>query len=86
MSKIHYPPITPRHPRICIYCIGNDIDDEFHFILKCTLRDGRRTRSYRIRPNMVMCIDLLACDDHVNTAKLAKYTYFAFRQGNNLNR
>jgi hypothetical protein len=85
-----YPPRIPRDQRICLYCNVNDIDDEFHFVLKCTLHDELRTRyiprTYRIRPNMVKFIDLLACDDNINTVKLAKYTYFAFIQRSNLNR
>ena len=33
---------TPLHKRTCPYCPGEVVDDEFHFILKCTVNNDIR--------------------------------------------
>ena len=74
---------------VSIHCNLHNNDDEFHFVLKCTLHNEILKRSnprvYRIRPNKVKFSDLLTCDDKLNIDKLAKYTYFAFKERSNLN-
>lgn len=35
----HTRPFTPLHLRICKYCDENAVDDEFHFLFKCTFHN-----------------------------------------------
>ena len=78
------PVATEYKDRKCQLCNSGDIEDEYHFVLKCPVYSSIRRRciprQYWYRPNMMKFQNLFSkkCV-HVIKA-LAKYTYLAFYQ------
>ena len=72
----------PRSERYCIYCRSNDIEDEYHFIIKCQcfedLRKKYIKKHYYKRPNMLKFIELLKSSDFDIVLNLAKYLKASF--------
>ena len=66
-----------RHERKCILCTHQDIEDEYHFIIKCNkYEDLRKTyipRHYYHHPSMAKFLDLLNCENKCILLKLGKY-------------
>ena len=66
-----------RNHRICSLCNLNDIEDEFHFILRCPVYNDLRKMylkpRYNTRPSVFKLIQLFNVN---NTAELRKFGYF----------
>ena len=64
----------------------NMLEDEFHFVLECTLYDVLRRslipKKYWFRPNMVKLINLLNTNSQTDTRNLGIYVYKAFEARN----
>ena len=75
-----------RDQRICESCNLNDIEDEFHFILKCTLyNDFRRELIkpyYFKRPNVFKLIQLLTTENMKELNKLGKFLFLSMKRRN----
>ena len=58
---------VPRNERYCLYCRLHDIEDEFHFILKCPCYSEIRKRFikkyYYNRPSMSKFVELMSCNN-----------------------
>ena len=70
----------PRNERICHICNNGDVEDEYHFVLKCpqyiSIRKKYINEFYYKRPSMFKFIQLLkSCDK-----SLAIYLKFAFKE------
>ena len=74
---------VPREQRKCTLCELNDIEDEYHFVLRCskyqTLRDVYIPRYYSRNPSMFKFITLLNCDKLKTLNNLAVYIIKAFK-------
>ena len=72
-----------RHERKCTLCTLNDIEDEYHFVLRCPLyADIRRNYIpiyYSRHPSMSKFISLLQTDNKSLLVKLAIYCLKAFK-------
>jgi hypothetical protein len=68
---------VPREERKCQYCNTQDIEDEFHFILKCKKYDDIRKKYikpfYWKSPNMIKFIELLKSQNKKDLVNLGKY-------------
>ncbi len=78
-----YPPRVPAINRYCKQCNIHDIDDEFHFILKCTkfsdLHSVYIPHYYRVRPNMITFISLMSTDNVHLRKRLSLFIHKAFQ-------
>ena len=78
-----YPPRVPAARRLCRQCDISDVEDEFHFVLRCrrhqALRAAHIPRHYWARPNMLTFIDLMSSDDPVIRRKLGLYVHQAMQ-------
>ena len=78
----------PRNERICECCNLNDLEDEYHFILKCPAYNHLRSvyikRYYSVRPSMFKLVQLLTSNNVKDLCNLGKYLYKAckLREGN----
>ena len=67
----------------CLICNANEIEDEFHFVLKCPAYENLRKihikRYYRNSPNMHKFVQLLLCDTNKEINMLCKYINEAFK-------
>ena len=81
----HLRPKLERHERKCFIC-RNEIEDEFHFVIKCPLYSCERKALYKSLTNNSNNFELLNSDDQkfmfimtnedeVVMAKLAKFTF-----------
>ena len=74
---------VPREQRKCTLCELNDIEDEYHFVLRCskyqTLRDVYIPRYYSRNSSMFKFIKLLNCDKVKTLNNLAVYIIKAFK-------
>ena len=72
-----------REQRKCTLCELNDIEDEYHFVLRCskyqTLRDVYIKRYYSRNPSMFKLIKLLNCDKIKSLNNLTVYIIKAFK-------
>ena len=72
----------PRNERYCLFCRNSDIEDEFHFIIKCPCYSALRSKyikiHYYIRPSMLKFIEMLQTDDKKIILNLSKYLKSAF--------
>ena len=77
-----------RRNRICNLCQLQDIEDEFHFILKCPIYNEYRQkfvkRYYRTRPSVFKLTQLLSTNNGKELNKLGKYLYFAYNKRSSL--
>ena len=66
-----------RRNRLCTLCNTNDIEDEFHFILKCPLYDRLRKqyikKYYYNRPSVYKLIQLLSVQNIRELCNLGKF-------------
>ena len=72
-----------RNLGLCQLCDSNEIEDEFHFIFKCTYYDQVSNRYikpfYRNRSNMIKFIQLLNTQNKNATFTLCKYIKEAWK-------
>ena len=77
-----------RRNRICNLCQLQDIEDEFHFILKCPIYNEYRQkfvkRYYRTRPSVFKLTQLLSTNNIKELNNLGKYLYFAYNKRSSL--
>ena len=77
-----------RSLRLCQLCDIAEVEDEFHFIFKCTcydqLRDRYIKRYYRNRPNMCKLIELFNTQNQSEVYLLCKYITEALKVRNSL--
>jgi hypothetical protein len=68
--------------RICTYCNTNDVDDEFHFVLKCNFVSDLRIKYvkkyYYIKPSSFKLIQLLSTQNVKQLRNLGKFLKQAF--------
>ena len=71
-----------RFERVCQLCNQNDIEDEFHFVIKCPVYNDIRIKYikpyYRRRPSMYKFISLLQSDNKNVLTNLCKFLKDAF--------
>ena len=72
-----------RNLRYCLICNTNEIEDEFHFVLKCPVYENLRKkyikRYYRSRPSMFKFVQLLRSDVNKDIKMLCNYINEAFK-------
>lgn len=72
----------PRHERMCQICDENEIENEFHFMLKCSKYSQLRTRLipvyYHRRPSMLKFTELIKCKNTKILNNLGQYICQAF--------
>ena len=73
---------TDRNERFCYFC-KNEIEDEFHFVLRCPLykelRERYIPRKYFQNPSRHHFTILMSCKNEVMIKKLATYIYHSFQ-------
>ena len=73
-----------RKNRICTLCNCNDIEDEFHFILKCPFYSELRAQYikpyYYKRPCVFKLVKLLSVNNISELCNLGKYLYLASKK------
>jgi len=83
-GRWHKPIATPYNERKCTHC--QKIDDEYHFILECSLLNDLRKKyidkKYWLRPNMQKCIALINSQNALTLRKLASFTFLGFKVKN----
>ena len=71
-----------RNERICQFCSIGDIEDEYHFVLVCTMYNELRVkyinRFYRRNPSVFKFIQLMSSDDTKTINILSYFVYNAF--------
>ena len=74
--------------RVCKYC-KDDIEDEFHFILKCPTYQNFRSKYiksyYRTRPSVFKLVQLLSTENVKELCNLGKFLINAYKLRENLN-
>ena len=74
---------VPRDERKCVYCELNDIEDEYHFVLRCSkyqiLRHQYIPRYFTINPSMFKFLELLNSNKLKTLNKLAVFIIKAFQ-------
>ena len=77
-----------RDERVCLLCECLDIEDEFHFILKCDKYDDLRQkyvkRYFRERPSMQKFVELLSSTNRQSLLNLCCFLRDATKRRNNL--
>ena len=72
-----------RDQRKCVLCNLNDIEDEYHFVIKCPyyadIRNTLIPTYYRSRPSMFKFIELLNCSNKIVLRKLAIFCLKCFK-------
>ena len=85
-GRWHRPAPIPYEERKCIHC--NELDDEYHFVLECSLHDRIRKlyipRYYQTHPSMYTFIELMSTTVSGTLKNLAKYCYTAETQRANI--
>ena len=70
-----------RTQRLCTMCSFHDIEDEFHFILKCPLYGDLRKKYiknfYYTKPSVFKLVKLLSVQNTRELNNLGKYLQFA---------
>ena len=73
----------PRNERYCLFCNDHDLEDIFHFVLKCPLYNDIRKRFinsyFRTRPSVFKLNQLLSTDNSRYLKNLAFYIKEAFK-------
>ena len=81
-GRWHKPNRTPVEERIFFYC--NSLEDEFHFVLECSLYQELRQqyikRYFWIRPNIPKFIELLQSENKNIIKNLSVYIYKSFEK------
>ena len=74
--------------RVCKFC-KDDIEDEFHFILKCPTYQNFRSKYiksyYRTRPSVFKLVQLLSTENVKELCNLGKFLINAYTLRENLN-
>ena len=74
---------VPRDERKCVYCELNDIEDEYHFVLRCSkyqiLRNQYIPRYFTINPSMFKFLELLNSNKLKTLNNLAVFITKAFQ-------
>ena len=74
--------------RVCKFC-KDDIEDEFHFILKCPTYQNFRSKYiksyYRTRPSVFKLVQLLSTENVKELCNLGKFLINAYKLRENLN-
>ena len=85
-GRWHKPDKIPLENRKCQNC--NTLEDEFHFILECSLYQDLRAeyikRYYWVRPNMPKFIELLKSENKTTINKLSVYIFKSFQKRNEI--
>ena len=80
------PTRTPVNERKCLIC--NVLEDEYHFILECSMYTELRKqfihKKYWKHPNMVKFIELLNNENDTNRKKLGIFVYKSFEKRNEM--
>ncbi len=90
------PNKTPIDQRKCLYCSTQEIEDEFHFVLKCTLYAPERQRlmsvvreemsdaEYNVidRLDVESFVFIMKSDNKRVLRALAKYVYICIQKRN----
>ena len=88
------PHKTPVNERICLYCTQQSVEDESHFIVKCSLYDAERAELYKVVQehyitNIHMLseddifIQIMLCEEPNVLSALGKYVYTCLKKRNN---
>ena len=81
-GRWHKPHKIPRNERKCQFC--NSLEDEFHFLLECSLYTNLRKRYikpyYWRNPNIVKFIELMQLESEVLVKDLAVYVQKSFEK------
>lgn len=76
-TKRYGPNRTPRNERFCTLCDLHELEDEFHFVIKCScyndIRNQFLKRYYYCRPNMFKFIELINNQNKTIIVNLCKY-------------
>lgn len=79
---------VPQDERYCQCCQTRDLEDEYHFILKCPcfseLRREYIKRYYTVRPNMLKFIELMRSDNKSILRNLSMYCKRALEHRNTI--
>jgi hypothetical protein len=71
-----------RNERHCVFCDKPDIEDEYHFVLVCSLYVDLRKKYignyYYKRPSVYKFVELMSSNKAVEILKLSKYVFEAF--------
>ena len=89
------PTKIPVNERLCIYCTSGEVEDEIHFITKCSLFKNERKELFNIVQNKSIANFLelqeieqfthLMINDEPNILQaLGKFVYSCFRKRNNI--
>ena len=88
MDRYKHPRIPPEQ-RLCILCNHNEVEDEFHFIMRCSLYDDIRsnllsTIREMFNLNNMDNIDtfnlLMSVNNYDSVNEVAKYITLAFEK------
>ena len=75
--------------RKCIYCTSNDIEDELHFVIKCSFYNDIRIRfifNYSYTKSIVLkCTDLVRSNNKRQVNNLGKFINLAFQRRTSAN-
>ena len=96
----HSRPFVPRHKRICNYCPLNEIDNEKHFLLKCTFHSVERRSLFKVVNSLLekekessslyldlingQFIALMRTKDPIVLGAFGKYIYEGFKKRDHL--
>jgi hypothetical protein len=71
-----------RHERTCQFCDANELEDEYHFVIKCSAYENLRSQYIKryvyIRPSMAKFIELLQSQSH----KVLTNLYYYLKRAN----
>lgn len=74
-----------RNQRLYTLCDSGDIEDEFHFIPKCSFYTNLRSKYlkhvYIITPSMMKIVELLPPESIKELANLSKFIIFSTKKG-----
>ena len=74
----------PRSERLCYLCNNGDIEDEFHFVLKCSkfqnLRQQFIKKYYYKKPSMFKFVSLLRTTNRKEIMNLGNFLLQAFEE------
>ena len=89
-------PKIPVDDRLCIYCDLGEVEDEFHFMLKCKLYDSLRTQLISDMTDIYSNIDIdnahdlfiliMCASDYDSIFPLIKYINSAFEKRSSIDK
>ena len=79
---------VPYEERHCAHCNSRDIEDEYHFLLICTLYSELRNRYipkyYRCRPSVYKFVQLMQTEYSPLLCKIGAFVFHAFKIRNQI--